>query len=98
MNELFDKTDLEENFVEYFIYFKNLTENVKIPNKDNLEASLIELSIQIFSFINKYTKNYVWQKEQFQLKICYSTGKFNLIKKLINLLIQLEIFINIFFN
>jgi hypothetical protein len=73
MNELFDKTDLEENFVEYFIYFKNLTENVKIPNKDNLEASLIELSIQIFSFINKYTK-----------KLCLAEGAISIKNMLFN--------------
>eukprot|EP00833_Pecoramyces_ruminatium_P006023 jgi/Orpsp1_1/1180055/evm.model.c7180000071985.1 len=73
MNELFDNDDNEENFVEYNIYIPNLAQNVKIPNKDNLEELLIDFSIKISSFINKYTKEYIWQKEKFQLKICYST-------------------------
>jgi len=74
MNELFNKNDTEENIVDYNIYIPNLSDNVKIANKNNLEAALIDLSVKIFSFINKYTKNYIWQKEQFQLKICYSAG------------------------
>jgi len=76
MNGLFDNDNTEENFVEYNIFIPNLTEKVEIANKDNLEAALIDISVKIFSFIDKYTNNYIWQKEQFQLKICYSTGNF----------------------
>ncbi|ORX50317.1 SGT1-domain-containing protein [Piromyces finnis] len=73
MNEFFDKNDTEENFVEYSIFIPNLVDKVEIPNKDNLEAALIDISVKVFSFINRYTNNYIWQKEQFILNICYST-------------------------
>ncbi|ORX85322.1 SGT1-domain-containing protein [Anaeromyces robustus] len=73
MNELFEKNSIEDNYVDYCLYIPNLKDNVENPNKDNLEAALIDISIKIFSFINQYTQNYIWQKEQFQLKICYST-------------------------
>ncbi|OUM62081.1 hypothetical protein PIROE2DRAFT_62123 [Piromyces sp. E2] len=72
MNGLFDKDETEENFVDYNIFIPNLKDKVKVANKDNLEAALIDISVKIFSFINKYTNNYIWQKEQFQLKIRYS--------------------------